>query len=150
MALISSNPCKRAFGCPKIRAGNGAERASHAPSTHCYRGCSKLRTHTALGPYGSSMPRSIGPSSGRCVSLISSNPFTRTSHHDVHLSGGPTKMSDYWACVARKERRAETPNISAPRVRGKVSKSRQGGGAFSQSRLARRARLRFVPRLDKE
>ena len=37
-----------------------------------YRGYSKLRTHTALGPYGRSMPRSIGLSYGRCVSLISS------------------------------------------------------------------------------
>ena len=27
-----------------------------------YRGYSKLRTHAALRPYGSSMPRSIGPS----------------------------------------------------------------------------------------
>ena len=27
-----------------------------------YRDYSKLRTHTALGSYGSSMPRSIGPS----------------------------------------------------------------------------------------
>ena len=26
-----------------------------------YRSYSKLRTHTALGPYGSSLPRSIGP-----------------------------------------------------------------------------------------
>ena len=27
-----------------------------------YRGYSKLRTHTAVGPYGRSIPRSIGPS----------------------------------------------------------------------------------------
>ena len=27
-----------------------------------YRGYSKLRTHTALGPYGRYIPRSIGPS----------------------------------------------------------------------------------------
>ena len=27
-----------------------------------YRGYSKARTHTALGPYGRSIPRSIGPS----------------------------------------------------------------------------------------
>ena len=39
-----------------------------------YRGYSKLRTHTALGPYGRSIRRSIGPSLGRCVSKISSNP----------------------------------------------------------------------------
>jgi len=39
-----------------------------------YRGYSKLRTHTAVGPYGRSMPRSIGPSYGLCVFLISSNP----------------------------------------------------------------------------
>ena len=28
----------------------------------CYRGYSKLRTHAAIGPYGRSTPRSIGPS----------------------------------------------------------------------------------------
>jgi hypothetical protein len=39
-----------------------------------YRGYSKVRTHTALGPYGSSMPRSIGPPWGRDVFLNSSNP----------------------------------------------------------------------------
>jgi len=27
-----------------------------------FRGFSKLRTHTALGPYGRSIPKSIGPS----------------------------------------------------------------------------------------
>ena len=37
-----------------------------------YRGDSKLRTHTALGPYGSSMPRCIGPFYGRGVFLTSS------------------------------------------------------------------------------
>ena len=39
-----------------------------------YRGYSKLRTHVAVGPYGSSMPRSKGPSQGRCVPSSSSNP----------------------------------------------------------------------------
>jgi hypothetical protein len=39
-----------------------------------YRGHSKLRTHTALGPYCRARLRGIGPSWGRCVSLISSNP----------------------------------------------------------------------------
>ena len=39
-----------------------------------HRGYSKSRTHTALGPYGTSVPRSIGPFQGRCVSLLSSNP----------------------------------------------------------------------------
>ena len=34
------------------------------------RGYSKLRTHPAIGPYGRSIPRSIGPSQGRCVSLL--------------------------------------------------------------------------------
>ena len=33
-----------------------------AKGFHEYRGYSKLRTHPALGPYGRSMPRSIGPS----------------------------------------------------------------------------------------
>ena len=42
--------------------------------SYSLQGYSKSRTHTALGHYGSSLPRSIGPSSGRCVSLISSNP----------------------------------------------------------------------------
>ena len=32
-----------------------------------FRGYSKLRAHTALESYGSSMPRSIGPSYGRCM-----------------------------------------------------------------------------------
>ena len=41
-----------------------------------YRGHSKLRSHTALGPYGRCMSRSVGLSSGRCVSLISCNPCT--------------------------------------------------------------------------
>ena len=40
-----------------------------------YRGDSKLRTHTALGPYGRSIRRSIGPSYGWCVCLNSSNSF---------------------------------------------------------------------------
>ena len=46
------------------------------PTTHRspYRGYSKLRTHTALGPFRRAMPRSIGPSQGRCVSFISSEP----------------------------------------------------------------------------
>ena len=39
-----------------------------------YRGYSKLRRHTFIGPYGGSPPRSIGPSWGRCVSLNSSHP----------------------------------------------------------------------------
>jgi len=43
-----------------------------------YRGDSKLRTRTALGPYGRPMPTSIGPPWGRCVSLISSNPCTES------------------------------------------------------------------------
>ena len=32
------------------------------PSSSRYRGYSKVRTHTAIGPYGRSVPRSIGPS----------------------------------------------------------------------------------------
>ena len=44
-----------------------------------YRGYSKSRMHTALGPYGRSVPRSIGPSYGRCVSLILSNPCTEVT-----------------------------------------------------------------------
>ena len=39
-----------------------------------YRGYSKRRTLPALGPYGRSIPRNIGSSQGRCVSLNSSNP----------------------------------------------------------------------------
>jgi hypothetical protein len=41
-----------------------------------YRGYSKSRTHTTLGPYGRSTPESIGPSNGRFVSLISRNSCT--------------------------------------------------------------------------
>jgi hypothetical protein len=39
-----------------------------------YRGYSKVGTHTALGHYGRSIPRSRGLSWGRRVSLNSSNP----------------------------------------------------------------------------
>ena len=55
-----------------------------ARPVECYRGYSKLRTHTAVGPYGSSMPGSIGPSYWLCVSLISSNPCI--SQYDHHTS----------------------------------------------------------------
>jgi len=51
-----------------LRSGFGG-----AAST-LYRGYSKLRTHTALGPYGRSIPSSIGPSYGRRVSSNLSNP----------------------------------------------------------------------------
>ena len=49
-----------------------------------YRGYSKLRTRTALGPYGRYMTRSIGRSYGRCVSLISSNPCSRSGLTQPH------------------------------------------------------------------
>ena len=42
---------------------------------HC-KGYTKERIRTALGPYGRSIPRNIGPPYGRCVSLISSDPCT--------------------------------------------------------------------------
>ena len=48
--------------------------------TKC-RGYSKVRTHSALGPHGRSLPRSIGPSYGRCVFLISSNPCIQIALH---------------------------------------------------------------------
>ena len=38
-----------------------------------YRGYSKLRKRTAIGPDGKAMPTSIGPPLGRWVSLPSSN-----------------------------------------------------------------------------
>ena len=41
---------------------------------YAYKDYLKVRTRTALGPYGRSIPRSIGPSKGWCVSLISSSP----------------------------------------------------------------------------
>ena len=44
-----------------------------------YRGCSKLRTRTALGSYSRPMPRSIGPPWGRCVSLITSSPVEKNT-----------------------------------------------------------------------
>ena len=45
-----------------VARGHGSRCAlGHSPAAS-YRGYSKLRTHTALGPYGTSMPRSIGPS----------------------------------------------------------------------------------------
>jgi len=46
----------------------------HSERTCQDRGCSKLRTHIAIEPYGRSMPRSIAPSYGRCVSSMSSSP----------------------------------------------------------------------------
>ena len=65
-----------------MSAPSAGSRMNCIPASDCrscacaYRGYSKLRTRTALGPYGRSMPRSIGPPQGRCVSLISSNPCT--------------------------------------------------------------------------
>ena len=61
---ISPSPTSRAIVCTLTTFHGG------------YRGYSKLRTRTALGSYGRSMPRSIGPSYGWCVFLISSNPCT--------------------------------------------------------------------------
>jgi len=56
--------------------GLAARRAHRPPPRRLfrYRGYSKLRAHTAIGPYGMSIPRSIGHSQGWCVSLNSSNP----------------------------------------------------------------------------
>ena len=58
------------------RGGETRAREERAAKVN-YKGFSKVRTRTALGSYGRSMPRSIRPSQGRCVSLISSNPCTR-------------------------------------------------------------------------
>ena len=57
-----------------LMGGRPSSTCSPSHRERSFRGYSKLRTHTAIGTYGSSMPRSIGPSYGRCVSLISSNP----------------------------------------------------------------------------
>ena len=75
MSLFSSNLriCERERGRERARERERErekererererERESRAWLERGYRGYSKLMTHTALGPYGSSMPRSIGPS----------------------------------------------------------------------------------------
>ena len=61
--------CKGSAG-----AGVGQRVGAILAKRFAYRGYSKLRTRTALGPYSRAMPRSIGPPQGRCASLISSNP----------------------------------------------------------------------------
>ena len=43
-------------------AWHGREAAPLVLSADVHRGYSKARTRTALGPYGRSIPRSIGPS----------------------------------------------------------------------------------------
>ena len=53
-----------------------------------YRGYSKLKTRTTLGPYGRASPRRMGPSWGLCVSLNSNNPCsTLVSHRSVDYKG---------------------------------------------------------------
>ena len=62
---------------PQTRANRGSRRPPPPRSRlrpNRYRSYWKVRTHTAIGPYGRSIPRNVGPSSGRCVSLNSSNP----------------------------------------------------------------------------
>ena len=56
--------CTTSFGASLLVAHGGHRYGLDLAylSTMLYRGYSKLRTHTALGPYGRSMPRSIGPS----------------------------------------------------------------------------------------
>ena len=43
-------------------SGGGMAAALVSIKSSVYRVCSKLRTHTALGPYIRAMPKSIGPS----------------------------------------------------------------------------------------
>ena len=59
-----------------------------------YRGDLKLRTRTAIGPYGRAMPRSIGSPWGRCVSLLSSNPCIQEipSREDRDLGFGELEL----------------------------------------------------------
>jgi len=57
------------------------------PHTKRVQGLLEIRTRTALGPYGRSMPRSIGPPQRQCVSLISSNPCTESTFLAVRPSG---------------------------------------------------------------
>ena len=64
-----------------------------------YRVCSKLRTHTALVSYGRAMPRSIGLSYGRCVSLISSNPCTAM----IWVSSFGLLSRSLWCSLGRSE-----------------------------------------------
>jgi len=58
------------------RVAHGIFTCSHVQLYRCIG--VNLRTCIALEPYARSMPRSIGPSYGRCVSLISSNPCNPT------------------------------------------------------------------------
>ena len=78
------NTCMRLrWGTTSARSWGGAH--GDRPPLR-YGGSSKLGTHTARGPYSSSMPRSIGPSYGRCVSLTSSNFCSPTGREHPRLS----------------------------------------------------------------
>ena len=55
------SPEERGIICPFASTLTSAARREEALPTG-YRGYSKFRTHTALGPYGRSIPRCIGPS----------------------------------------------------------------------------------------
>ena len=64
-------------GLPALGPGRGGAMAGGMrPPARGYRGYSKLRTHTAVRPYGRASPRSIGPPWGLCASLITSNTCT--------------------------------------------------------------------------
>ena len=63
-----SNKAPPCAGAYKPRPESGLDCVLHVPYSldsdyDCvlYRGYSKLRTHTALGPYSRASPRSIGP-----------------------------------------------------------------------------------------
>ena len=66
----------RGSGCGNAKIGKSrdfSEIAQRAEADYPPTGVTR-KTHTAIGPYGRSIPMSMGPSYGRCVSLNSSHP----------------------------------------------------------------------------
>ena len=60
--FVKSLPTAPAWGLsPEATGAHRSEENALPPKTLQYRGYSKLRTHTALGTYGRSLPRDIGP-----------------------------------------------------------------------------------------
>ena len=94
-------------GTPVVGASSSRTLRARCPDP--YRGYSKLRTHTALGPYGGSMPRSIGPSYGRCVSSLSSNPCIRRQFQGAECE---TRCTDATGCLTSSTLQSEQPLIT--------------------------------------
>ena len=101
-------------GCSPYR-GYSKLRTRTALGPYCspYRGYSKLRTHPAIGPYGRSIPRSIGPAYGQCVSLKSSNPCTTAS---MSFGVPPPKSEPEFSSYPHYRGYSQSSTRTAPRV----------------------------------